>query len=249
VLTNNDKQAEQTPESVIISTGGKKCCLVIEDEADTARYICNGLREVGFDVNWSQNGIEGLPLAVDGQWDVVILDRLLPGNVDGLSIVQKMRDLGKPTPVLVLSALASLDERVRGLRSGGDDYLTKPFAFSELLARIQALLRRSAMHQNVAELQIADLKLDLRKHRAERAGQVITLQPREFRLLEYLVRHQGQVVTRTMLLEAVWEYHFDPQTNVIDVQISRLRQKIDKGFSPQLLHTVRGVGYMISVHD
>jgi two-component system, OmpR family, response regulator len=234
---------------VIISTGGKKCCLVIEDEADTARYICNGLREVGFDVDWSQNGIDGLPLAVDGKWDVVILDRLLPGNVDGLSIVQKMRDLGKPTPVLVLSALASLDERVRGLRSGGDDYLTKPFAFSELLARVQALLRRSAMHQNVAELQVADLKLDLRKHRAERAGQVITLQPREFRLLEYLVRHQGQVVTRTMLLEAVWEYHFDPQTNVIDVQISRLRQKIDKGFSPQLLHTVRGVGYMISVHD
>jgi two-component system OmpR family response regulator len=150
---------------------------------------------------------------------------------------------------LVLSALASLDERVKGLRSGGDDYLTKPFAFSELLARVQALLRRSAMHQEVDELQIADLKLDLRRRRAERAGKGIALQPREFRLLEYLVRHQGQVVTRTMLLEAVWEYHFDPQTNVIDVQISRLRQKIDKGFSPQLLHTVRGVGYMVSVHD
>jgi two-component system OmpR family response regulator len=245
----NHRQAGQTPESVITSTGGKKCCLVIEDEADTARYICNGLREVGFDVNWSQNGSDGLQLAVDGKWDIIILDRLLPGDIDGLSIVQKMRDLGKATPVLVLSALASLDERVRGLRSGGDDYLTKPFAFSELLARVQALLRRSAMHQNVAELQIADLKLDLRKHRAERAGQAIALQPREFRLLEYLVRQQGQVVTRTMLLEAVWEYHFDPQTNVIDVQISRLRQKIDKGFSPQLLHTVRGVGYMMTVHD
>ena len=227
----------------------KTRCLVIEDEADTARYICNGLREVGFDVSWSQNGIDGLNRAADGKWDVVILDRLLPGNIDGLSIVQKMRDLRKTTPVLVLSALASLDERVKGLRSGGDDYLTKPFAFSELLARLQALLRRSGMQPEQVELEVADLKLDLRKRRAERAGQVIALQPREFRLLEYLVRHQGQVVTRTMLLEAVWEYHFDPQTNVIDVQISRLRQKIDKGFSPQLLHTVRGVGYMVSVYD
>jgi two-component system, OmpR family, response regulator len=232
-----------------VSSSIKKCCLVIEDEADTARYICNGLREVGFDVSWYRDGIDGRNQAVDGKWDIVILDRLLPGNIDGLSIVQKMRDLGKSTPVLILSALASLDERVRGLRSGGDDYLTKPFAFSELLARVQALLRRSAMHQEVSELNIADLKLDLRRRRAERAGKVIALQPREFRLLEYLVRHQGQVVTRTMLLEAVWEYHFDPQTNVIDVQISRLRQKIDKGFSPQLLRTIRGVGYMIAVHD
>ena len=232
-----------------MSSSIKKCCLVIEDEAVTARYICNGLQEVGFDVSWSQDGIDGRNQAADGKWDIVILDRLLPGNIDGLSIVQRMRDLGKSTPVLILSALASLDERVKGLRSGGDDYLTKPFAFSELLARVQALLRRSAMHQEVSQLNIADLKLDLRRRRAERAGKVIALQPREFRLLEYLVRHQGQVVTRTMLLEAVWEYHFDPQTNVIDVQISRLRQKIDKGFSPQLLRTIRGVGYMIAVHD
>ena len=224
-------------------------CLVIEDEVDTARYICNGLREAGFNVNLCHNGVDGLRLASEQTWDMLILDRLLPGNIDGLSIVQTIRSLGKSTPVLVLSALASLDERVKGLRSGGDDYLTKPFAFSELLARVQALLRRSAPHQDAAELQIADLKLDLRRRRAERAGNVIALQPREFRLLEYLVRHQGQVVTRTMLLEAVWEYHFDPQTNVIDVQISRLRQKIDKGFSPQLLHTVRGIGYMVSVHD
>jgi two-component system, OmpR family, response regulator len=224
-------------------------CLVIEDEADTARYICNGLREAGFNVNWCRDGVDGLHLAVDESWDVVILDRLLPGNIDGLSIVQKMRDLRKSTPVLILSALASLDERVRGLRSGGDDYLTKPFAFSELLARVQALLRRSGPHEDASELRIADLKLDLRRRRAERASKVIALQPREFRLLEYLVRHQGQVVTRTMLLEGVWEYHFDPQTNVIDVQISRLRQKIDKGFSPPLLHTIRGAGYMISVHD
>jgi len=223
-------------------------CLVIEDEVDTARYISKGLVEEGFSVVCSRDGVEGLRLATIEHWDIVILDRLLPGNVDGLSILQTMRALHKVTPVLVLSALASLDERVKGLRSGGDDYLTKPFAFSELLARVQALLRRSGMRQEVAELQIADLKLDLRKRRAERAGQVIALQPREFRLLEYLVRHQDQVVTRTMLLEAVWEYHFDPQTNVIDVQISRLRQKIDRGFSPQLLHTVRGVGYMVSVH-
>ena len=227
---------------------GKIRCLVIEDEVDTARYISKGLFEEGFSVVCSRDGVDGLRLATIENWDIVILDRLLPGNVDGLSILQTMRALRKVTPVLVLSALASLDERVKGLRSGGDDYLTKPFAFSELLARVQALLRRSGMRPEVAELQIADLKLDLRKRRAERAGQVIALQPREFRLLEYLVRHQEQVVTRTMLLEAVWEYHFDPQTNIIDVQISRLRQKIDKGFSPPLLHTVRGVGYMVSIH-
>jgi len=218
-------------------------CLVIEDEADTARYISNGLKEAGFNVNWCRNGVDGLHLAAEQNWDIVILDRLLPGNVDGLSIVQTMRTLRKSTPVLVLSALASLDERVKGLRSGGDDYLTKPFAFSELLARVQALLRRSAMHQEVDELQIADLKLDLRRRRAERAGKGIALQPREFRLLEYLVRHQGQVVTRTMLLEAVWEYHFDPQTNVVDVLVCRLRNKIDRG--KNLVHTIRGVGYVL----
>src|ERR1700746_1685810 len=223
-------------------------CLVIEEEADTARYICNGLEEAGHTATQVRDGVNGLHLATNERWDVIILDRMLPGGVDGFSIVAPIRDLGKMTPVLILSALASLDERVRGLRSGGDDYLTKPFAFSELLARVQALLRRSAMHQEVSQLNIGDLKLDLTRRRAERAGKVIALQPREFRLLEYLVRHQGQVVTRTMLLEAVWEYHFDPQTNVIDVQISRLRQKIDKGFSPQLLRTVRGVGYMVSVH-
>jgi two-component system OmpR family response regulator len=220
-------------------------CLVIEDEADTARYICNGLKEAGFTVTWCSNGADGLHLAEGERWDVVILDRMLPGGIDGLSILQTIRQLQKTTPVLVLSALASLDERVRGLHSGGDDYLTKPFAFSELLARVQALMRRSGLQEEVSELWIADLKLDLRRRRAERASKPITLQPREFRLLEYLVRHQGQVVTRTMLLESVWDYHFDPQTNVIDVQISRLRQKIDKDFSPPLLHTVRGAGYMM----
>jgi two-component system, OmpR family, response regulator len=222
-------------------------CLVIEDDADTARFITKGLKEAGFAVVWCGNGVDGLHLATSQRWDVVIVDRMLPGNVDGLSIVEALRTLGKTTPVLILSALASLDERVRGLGGGNDDYLTKPFAFSELLARVHALLRRSGMKQDASELQIADLKLDLRRRRAERANKPIALQPREFRLLEYLVRHQGQVVTRTMLLEAVWDYHFDPQTNAVDVQISRLRQKIDKDFSPPLLHTVRGVGYMVSV--
>ena len=224
-------------------------CLVIEDEADTARYICNGLDEAGHTASLVRDGVNGLDLATNEQWDVIILDRMLPGGVDGLSIIATMRDLGKTTPVLILSALASLDERVRGLRGGGDDYLTKPFAFSELLARLEALLRRSTTKEESRELAIADLRLDLRTRRAERAGKPIALQPREFRLLEHLVRHQGQVVTRTMLLEAVWDYYFDPQTNVIDVQISRLRHKIDRGFSRQLLHTVRGIGYMISADD
>ena len=224
-------------------------CLVIEDEAETARSIGNGLAEAGHTTTLCRDGVEGLDLAAHEDWDVVILDRMLPGGVDGLSLVTTLRGLGKPTPVLILSALASLDERVRGLRSGGDDYLTKPFAFSELLARIEALSRRGAPREELRELSVGDLKLDLRTRRAERAGQPIALQPREFRLLEYLVRHQGQAVTRTMLLEAVWDYYFDPQTNVIDVQISRLRGKIDRDFAPRLLHTVRGVGYMIAADD
>jgi two-component system, OmpR family, response regulator len=227
----------------------KMRCLVIEDEADTARYISNGLKEAGHAVTLVRDGAEGLHLAANEHWDVIVLDRLLPGGVDGLSIIATIRGLGKTTPVLILSALASLDERVRGLRSGGDDYLTKPFAFSELLARIEVLLRRGTLREDNRELQIADLKLDLRTRRAERSGRPIALQPREFRLLEYLVRHRDQVVTRTMLLEGVWDYYFDPQTNVIDVQISRLRRKIDKDFSPQLLHTIRGIGYMISADE
>jgi two-component system, OmpR family, response regulator len=224
-------------------------CLVIEDDADTARYVGNGLKEDGFATTWCRNGADGLHLATEENWDIVILDRMLPGDVEGLKIVETLRALGKTTPVIVLSALASLDERVRGLRSGGDDYLTKPFGISELLARVHALLRRSAPAEDVSELRVADLRLDLRRRRAERAGKPVALQPREFRLLEYLVRHQGQIVTRTMLLESVWDYHFDPQTNVIDVQISRLRQKIDKNFSPALLRTVRGAGYMITDDD
>ena len=224
-------------------------CLVIEDEADTARYVCNGIEEAGHTATLVRDGVNGLHLASNEHWDVIILDRMLPGGVDGLSIISTIRHLGKTTPVLILSALASLDERVRGLRGGGDDYPTKPFALSELLARWEALLRRATTSEDSRELSVADLRLDLRTRRAERAGKTIALQPREFRLLEYLVRHQRQVVTRTMLLEAVWDYYFDPQTNVIDVQISRLRRKIDRDFTPQLLHTVRGIGYMISADD
>ena len=222
--------------------------LVIEDDSDTARYICNGLAENGHTVAWCSNGVDGLTRATNEHWDLIILDRMLPHKADGLSIIRFLRQNGKLGPVLILSALGSLDERVHGLRGGGDDYLAKPFAFPELLARCEALLRRGGMRDDAQELSIADLKLDLRRRCAKRASQPIALQPREFRLLEYLVRHQGQVVTRTMLLEAVWDYHFDPQTNVIDVQISRLRNKIDKNFSPPLLHTVRGVGYMIGIH-
>jgi two-component system OmpR family response regulator len=249
-MLSYEKELRRTGLPASIGGGSDKArCLIIEDEADTARYICDGLEQASFTVTWCRGGAAGLHLATDECWDVIILDRMLPGDVDGLSIVQTIRDVRKTTPVLILSALANLDERVRGLRSGGDDYLTKPFAFSELLARVQALLRRSGMREDISELRIADLKLDLRRRKVERATKLIELQPREFRLLEYLVRHQGQVVTRTMLLESVWDYHFDPQTNVIDVQISRLRQKIDKEFSPPLLHTVRGVGYTISVNE
>ena len=187
-------------------------CLLVEDDADAARYISKGLKETGAEVMWCRTGADGLHLATSERWDVVILDRMLPGDVDGLSIVQALRALGKTTPVLILSALAGVDERVRGLRSGGDDYVTKPFAFSELLARVQALVRRAGMQEEVSELRIGNLTLDLKRRKVQRANTPIALQPREFRLLEYLVRHQGQVVTRTMLLEGVWDYHFDPNS-------------------------------------
>jgi two-component system, OmpR family, response regulator len=219
--------------------------LVIEDEPETARYVRNGLTEAGHSVTCCDNGLDGLHRALNETWDLVIVDRLLPGGVDGLSIVSKLRDLGKRTPVLIMSALTSTDERVRGLRQGGDDYISKPFAFAELLARVDALLRRAHGGQDTAQLRVADLTLDLRTLQVSRGATVIPLQPRELRLLAYLMRNGGQVVTRTMLLEAVWDCHFDPQTNVIDVQISRLRSKVDKGFSPALIHTIRGVGYLL----
>jgi two-component system OmpR family response regulator len=194
---------------------------------------------------------QALKLALAQQWDIMIVDRMLPHEQDGLDIIKAVRLASIQTPVLVLSALASLDDRVRGLREGGDDYLTKPFALPELLARIEALIRRANPSANTTidsrQLKLADLTLDLLSRKAERGGQPITLQPREFKLLEYLVRNQGQVVTRKMLLESVWDFHFDPGTNVIDVQVSRLRHKIDKCHSTPLVHTVRGIGYRFGV--
>jgi two-component system OmpR family response regulator len=219
--------------------------LLIEDDATTASYVERALGECGYLVERVADGHEGLYRATEGGFDLILLDRMLPG-LDGLSVLAALRAAGVQTPVLILSALGQVDDRVKGLRAGGDDYLTKPFAFAELLARVEALLRRKAAPpQEVTRLAVGDLEMDLLRREVRRAGRVIELKPREFRLLEYLMRHAGQVVTRTMLLEGVWDYHFDPQTNVIDVHVSRLRQKIDKGFEPPLLHTVRGAGYVI----
>lgn len=218
--------------------------LIVEDDRETRDYLVRGLTESGHVVDSADNGKDGLFLAIDQEFDVLVVDRMMP-QADGLSLVEALRDAGKRTPVLILSALGEVDDRVEGLQRGGDDYLVKPFAFSELLARLEALVRREDREAVQTRLQIADLEMDLLTHRVLRAGQEIELQPREFRLLEYLMRHNGQVVTRTMLLEKVWDYHFDPQTNVIDVHISRLRGKIDKEFDPPLIHTVRGAGYVL----
>ena len=221
-------------------------CLIVEDDTLNAGFMADGLRQQGAQVSVCHDGVQGLALAVGQEWDVIVLDRMLPGDFDGLKIVQALRAMGKQTPVLVLSALSSTDERVRGLKAGGDDYLSKPFAFSELTARIEALLRRSQVAEKPREMQVEDLRINLLTRSAERAGQSLLLQPREFRLLAYLMLHVNQIVTRTMLLESVWDYHFDPQTNVIDVHISRLRAKVDKGHAVPLIHTVRGVGYCLS---
>ena len=218
--------------------------LVVEDDEQTAAYMVKGLAESGYVVDRADNGRDGLFLATSSDFDAVVVDRMLPG-LDGLSLIQALRAARVATPVLILSALGQVDDRVQGLRAGGDDYLTKPFAFSELLARIEALLRRRTGPAVVTKLAVGDLEMDLLGRSVRRAGRAVDLQPREFRLLEYLMRHAGQVVTRTMLLEGVWDYHFDPQTNVIDVHVSRLRQKIDKGFEAPLLHTVRGAGYCL----
>ena len=223
-------------------------CLIVEDDQVNARYVAEGLRDLGHEAMICENAAAGLELALGRPWDVIVLDRMLPKGVDGLSILADIRRAGRKTPVIILSALAALDERVRGLKAGGDDYLAKPFAFSELAARIDALIRRAhSKPEPVATcLALGDLRVDLLKRRVERAGRPVALQPREFRLLAYLMAHPRQVLTRTMLLEAVWDYRFDPQTNVIDVHISRLRQKIDAGGSPPLIHTVRGVGYILT---
>lgn len=218
--------------------------LVIEDDRDAADYLVKAFREVGHVTDAATDGEDGLALAQDGQYDVLIVDRMLPKR-DGLSVIGALRDQGVDTPALILSALGQVDDRVKGLRAGGDDYLPKPYSFSELLARVEVLARRRGGRNEETVLHVGDLKLDRLSHQVRRGDEEISLQPREFRLLEYLMKHAGQVVTRTMLLENVWDYHFDPQTNVIDVHISRLRSKIDKGFAQPLLHTVRGAGYMI----
>jgi len=218
--------------------------LIVEDDAEAAGYLVKAFREAGHVPDHVEDGLEGYALARDGAYDVLIVDRMLP-RMDGLTLIGGLREQGVATPALILSALGQVDDRVKGLRAGGDDYLAKPYAFSELLARIEVLARRGGASADPTNLRVGGLELDRLAHKVTREGRYIPLQPREFRLLEYLMRHAGQVVTRTMLLEGVWDYHFDPQTNVIDVHISRLRAKIDKGFEKPMLQTVRGAGYMI----
>jgi two-component system OmpR family response regulator len=218
--------------------------LIIEDDREAAAYLAKALKEAGHVVDHAADGETGQVMADQRGYDVLVVDRMLPRR-DGLAIVESLRRSSDHTPVLILSALGQVDDRVKGLRAGGDDYLTKPYAFSELLARIEALARRGRTGEVETQYRVGDLVLDRLAHTVTRAGAEIQLQPREFRLLEYMMRNAGQVVTRTMLLENVWDYHFDPQTNVIDVHVSRLRAKIDKGFDRPLLHTVRGAGYML----
>ena len=218
--------------------------LIIEDDRESADYLVKAFREAGHVADLAADGEAGLSLAETGDYDVMIVDRMLPKR-DGLSVIGALREKGNHTPALILSALGQVDDRVKGLRAGGDDYLPKPYSFTELLARVEVLSRRGSGPAEESSYRVGDLELDRLSHEVRRAGREITLQPREFRLLEYLMKYAGQVVTRTMLLENVWDYHFDPQTNVIDVHISRLRSKIDKGHDKPLLHTIRGAGYMI----
>lgn len=221
--------------------------LIVEDDATTAAFIARGLDEAGFGVERATNGRDGLFLASDAAVDAIILDRMLPG-MDGMSVLAAIRAAGISTPVLLLSALGTPDDRLTGLEAGADDYLAKPFLFGELLARLRLLLRRGSPAAGpVTMLRHADLEMDLLARRVRRGGRVIMLQPREFRLLEYLLRHPDQVVTRTMLLEGVWDYHFDPGTNVIDVHVSKLRRKLEEGGEAPLLHTVRGAGYRLGL--
>jgi two-component system OmpR family response regulator len=221
--------------------------LVVEDDRDAASWLIKGLREAGHVADHAADGDDGLNMAREKVHDVIIVDRMLP-KLDGLALIRGLREEGIQTPVLILSALGDVDEKVKGLRAGGDDYLGKPYSFAELLARIEGLARRNTSEPLQTRLNVLDLEMNLLTRTVTRAGRPILLQPREFKLLEYLMRNAGNVVTRTMLLENVWDYHFDPQTNVIDVHISRLRTKIDKGFPEPMLQTVRGAGYMIRAH-
>ncbi len=218
--------------------------LIVEDDEATASYVQKGLSEAGHNSDIAAAGDRGLEMATQGSYDALIIDRMLP-NLDGLALIATLRGRGNKTPALILSALGEVNDRVEGLKMGGDDYLTKPFAFSELLARLEALVRRNATEVQETSLAVGDLRMDLLAREVWRGETQIDLQPREFRLLEYLMRHSNQVVTRTMLLENVWDYNFDPQTNVIDVHISRLRGKIDKNFDTPMLNTVRGAGYIL----
>lgn len=224
--------------------------LVVEDDKTTAEFICKSLTGEGFVVDHATDGRDGLFHATDGSYDAIILDRMLPG-MDGMAVLAAMRAAQIATPVIILSSLGAVDARVEGLTSGANDYLVKPFAFSELLARIRLLTARAGGSATpvATELMCEDLQMNLLNRRVTRAGKRIDLQPREFRLLEYLLRHKDQVVTRTMMLEGVWEYHFDPGTNVVDVHVSRLRRKIDDGFDKPLVHTIRGAGYMLGNPD
>ncbi len=223
--------------------------LLVEDNERVSRFVIKGLQEAGHTADHADNGREGLFLAASERYDVIVMDRMLPGQIDGLAIIEALRKSGNQTPILILSALSDVDERIKGLKSGGDDYLTKPFAFGELLARLDALCRRVQGGTAQTTLEVGDLHVDLLSRKAVRGARPIALQPQEFKLLEYLMRHAGQVVTRTMLLENVWDYHFDPQTNVVDVHISKLRQKIESDSERPLLRTVRNAGYMLTADE
>jgi two-component system OmpR family response regulator len=223
--------------------------LLVEDNERVTRFVLKGLEEAGHTSDHADNGRDGLFLAASERYDVIVMDRMLPGNIDGLAIIETLRKSGNRTPILILSALSDVDERIRGFKSGGDDYLTKPFAFGELLARLDALCRRTQGSSTQTALDVGDLHIDLLSRKANRGARAIALQPQEFKLLEYLMRHAGQVVTRTMLLENVWDYHFDPQTNVVDVHISKLRQKIESDSERPLLRTVRNAGYMLTADE
>jgi len=219
--------------------------LLVEDDGATRDYLCKGLREQGFNVDEAANGVDGLHLATTGSYDLIVLDRMLP-QLDGLSALAALRASGSTTPVIILSALSNVDERIKGLKAGGDDYLTKPFSFAELVLRIENLANRSGRASGrVTELEVGDLKMDLVGRRVTRGAEDIQLQPKEFQLLQYLLEHSGQVVSRTLLFEAVWDYHFDPKTNVIDVHVAKLRKKLELGGREQLIHTVRGAGYVV----
>jgi two-component system, OmpR family, response regulator len=218
--------------------------LLIEDDGTIAAFVARGLKEAGFVVDHHTDGDVGFEAAISQRYDVAIVDLMLPGR-DGISVIDELRRRGVATPVLILSARRSVDDRVKGLQAGGDDYLTKPFAFAELLARVQALVRRATRSPEPTSLTVEDLTMDLLSRRVSRAGRAIELRPREFTLLEYLMRNAGRVVSKTMILSHVWEYNFDPQTNIVDVLVSRLREKIDKPFDTKLLHTIRGVGYVL----